>query len=1080
MAFPQTPLGIAVELLINGTWTDVSTDVRSQGGTDAITISRGITSSGGMVADRGTCSLTLDNNSGKYSSRNPTSPYFGYLGRNTRVRVAAAYGAPWLSVLEAGGQRASTPDAAILDIAGDLDIRADIEPAVWGDYRGGSDSFDAPSYTEICGKWTNPGQGSWALLLSDQGQLVLVWSTTGANQVSAWSTPVILPPFTRQSVRVTLDVDNGAGGFTATFYTSSTPGTAGPWTQVNQVMGTGVTSIFNSTSPAEVGDLSTVGYVSLAKKIFSVEVRNGIGGTVVANPNFEAQAVGATSFNDTAPSPRPWTATAGAITNKYRRFTGEVSSWPPQWDTGGKDVTTPITASGLIQRLGQRKASLQSTLTRRLTNTTSMLAYWPMEDGSGATQAASPLPGVKPLAVSGLTFASDSSLAGSGALPQLAPPSSLTGSVPVAAVGDWHVEMVYKLDTLPAAPTLMFQVNLSGGTAATVQVLVGVAVVRVQALDASGTVLGTFDTTPNNFTDNWGRLQILTSTSGGTVTLTAWWLVIGAPTNWNVSTAFAGTPGRVTSVSGSWGTGFADLRIGHIGVMPQSVAAGSSPYDNADKGFDGESAAARLARVASEQNITMSVAAHAADTELVGPQPQETLTNVLQAAAQADEGLLYEARESLGLRFRGRRSLENQPSLDLPYVATPQVLIAPLTPVDDDQGTLNDSTVNRTGGSWGRSVVITGALSTQDPPGGVGLYDENITENLHSDDQTQPHAAWRTYLGTWNEARFPQVNIELAKNPALIPGVARIDTGSRIRITPPLIPQLPPDPIDNMVLGYMETLAQFSWRIGFACVPYGPYRTAVTDDYLLGRVDTDGSTLAASALSTDTTISVATPGLLWTTDPFHAPWNIRVGGEVMRVDAVGSIINTNPYLDTSAAGWTATGATAPWSTAQLHPDGAAGALFITPNGSSASGGANAALSAVGTITAGASYVACLWAYSPGGWSDLRPCVDWYDASGTLLSSGLGSATSVPAGAWTFITQTLVAPASASRAVMRARHGGTPASSNTWYAWGIRLLPVITTPASPQTFQVTRSRNTVVKTQSSGADVRLDQPATVAL
>jgi hypothetical protein len=68
MAFPQSILPIAVELQINGVWTDVSADARGTDGTSAITIQRGITSSGGTVADRGTCSLTLDNNSGKYSS----------------------------------------------------------------------------------------------------------------------------------------------------------------------------------------------------------------------------------------------------------------------------------------------------------------------------------------------------------------------------------------------------------------------------------------------------------------------------------------------------------------------------------------------------------------------------------------------------------------------------------------------------------------------------------------------------------------------------------------------------------------------------------------------------------------------------------------------------------------------------------------------------------------------------------------------------------------------------------------------------------------------------------------------------
>lgn len=1082
MAFPQSILPISVELQINGVWTDVATDARGTDGTSAITISRGITSSGGTVADRGTCSLTLDNNSGKYSSRNPLSPYFGYLGRNTPLRISVAYGTPWLGVSEGGTERASTPDATVLDIAGDIDVRADIEPAVWGDYRdhvGGANLGD----TELLGKYgATVNQRSWRLVLADSGRLNFAWSVDGtsATVVQAESDPIMLPPFSRLSVRATLQVNNGAAGNTVTFYTSTTPGTAGPWTQLGSpVVTAGITSIFNSTSPLEIGDLSNTLFVSLAKKVFAAEVRSGIGGTIVANPGFETQTVGATSFTDTAPSARTWTVTAGALTNKYRRFTGEVSSWPPQWDTGGQDVTTPITAAGILQRISQRKSPLQSTLRRRIPTAPSVLAYWPMEDSGRATQAASPIAGVKPLRAAGLTWASDSSLAGSAPLPQVSPPSSVFGAVPAAPVGDWHVEMVFKLDTLPAAPTLMFQANLSGGTAATVQFWVGVAVARTQALDSSGSVISTIDVTPNNFTDGWGRLQIKTSTSGGTVTADAEWIVIGAPSVGLARITYSGTPGRVASVAGTWGTGFANLRIGHLGVFNVSDPG---VYDNADIAFDGERAAARLARVGAEQSIPMSVAAHSADTELVGPQTQDTILNVITSGAQADEGLLHEAREFLGLRYRGRRSLENLPSaLDLPYVATPQALIAPLLPVDDDQGTLNDSTVQRTNGSFSRSVVPTGALSNQDPPAGVGIYDENITLNLHSDDQTQHHAGWRTHLGTVDEARFPQINIELAKNPSLIPAAARIETGSRIRITAPLPAWLPPDPIDELVLGYTETIAQFSWRLSVACTPYAPWRTGALDDYVLGRLDTDGTTLTAGVTSAATSLSATvTAGPLWTVDPIDAPFNVRVAGEVMRVDAVGSIVNANPYLDTSGAGWTAAGGTAVWSAARLHPDGAKGGLLVTPDGVSVSGGASATRSAAGTVTAGASYIACLWAYSANGWTDVRPAVDWSDASGVFLSSSLGVGFNVPAGVWTFMRQTFVAPASSSMATMRVRHGTTAPASAAYTVWALRLIPVIASPSSPQPMQVTRGVNGITKAQLTGADIRLDQPMILAL
>lgn len=64
-------------------WTDVTADVRGD-----ITITRGRTSEGNQ-ADPGRCSLRLDNRAGNYSPRNPNGSYYGYLGRNTPLRVSA-------------------------------------------------------------------------------------------------------------------------------------------------------------------------------------------------------------------------------------------------------------------------------------------------------------------------------------------------------------------------------------------------------------------------------------------------------------------------------------------------------------------------------------------------------------------------------------------------------------------------------------------------------------------------------------------------------------------------------------------------------------------------------------------------------------------------------------------------------------------------------------------------------------------------------------------------------------------------------------------------------------------------------
>ncbi|MFP3986873.1 hypothetical protein U9R90_05100 [Streptomyces sp. E11-3] len=84
MAFPQTPLAITVELLLGGVWTAISTDLYAR---DDIVIKRGRSREGAQV-DTSTCELTINNVDGHFTPRNPASPLYGLIGRNTPLRVS--------------------------------------------------------------------------------------------------------------------------------------------------------------------------------------------------------------------------------------------------------------------------------------------------------------------------------------------------------------------------------------------------------------------------------------------------------------------------------------------------------------------------------------------------------------------------------------------------------------------------------------------------------------------------------------------------------------------------------------------------------------------------------------------------------------------------------------------------------------------------------------------------------------------------------------------------------------------------------------------------------------------------------
>ena len=128
-------------------------------------------------------------------------------------------------------------------------------------------------------------------------QFHLSTSSTGANTVANTLTTATAGLVT--AYRATLDVDNLAAGRTARYYPG--PSLGGPWTELpsSPVITAGVTTIFNSTSVMRLGTLGngTQGFIG---RIHRAEVRSGIDGAVVANPDFRSLAVGTTNFVDGA------------------------------------------------------------------------------------------------------------------------------------------------------------------------------------------------------------------------------------------------------------------------------------------------------------------------------------------------------------------------------------------------------------------------------------------------------------------------------------------------------------------------------------------------------------------------------------------------------------------------------------------------------------------------------------------------------------------------------------------------------------------------------------------------------------
>lgn len=83
-ATADTPVGPRVEIYVDEAWIDISPDVRSS---DKITTTGGRPDEASRI-QQNTCRFTLNNRDGLYSPRNPLSPLYGKIGRNTAVRVS--------------------------------------------------------------------------------------------------------------------------------------------------------------------------------------------------------------------------------------------------------------------------------------------------------------------------------------------------------------------------------------------------------------------------------------------------------------------------------------------------------------------------------------------------------------------------------------------------------------------------------------------------------------------------------------------------------------------------------------------------------------------------------------------------------------------------------------------------------------------------------------------------------------------------------------------------------------------------------------------------------------------------------
>jgi hypothetical protein len=222
------------------------------------------------------------------------------------LMVPARIATTRLRLPDVSGSYASTPNHASLQVTGDLSLRVDADLDSWLD----------GSIQQLITKYGSAGAISYALNVDSTGFARFQWSADGTNVLTATCTVPFVAEAGRVRLRADIDVDNGAAGRSIRFYTA--PSMSGPWTQLGStVTQAGVTSIFSGSAPLEVGSRGGGSTQTIKGSVYAAQVLNSAS-TVVANPDFTAQAYGATSFADS--TGKTWTVhgTAKLVGGTYR------------------------------------------------------------------------------------------------------------------------------------------------------------------------------------------------------------------------------------------------------------------------------------------------------------------------------------------------------------------------------------------------------------------------------------------------------------------------------------------------------------------------------------------------------------------------------------------------------------------------------------------------------------------------------------------------------------------------------------------------------------------------------------------
>lgn len=334
----------------------------------------------------------------------------------------------------------------------------------------------------------------------------------------------------------------------------------------------------------------------------------------------------------------------------YYRFWGEISEWPVNATNPPKNSTVQVEITGIFGRW-ERDLPVISPLRRTILKATNLIAYWPMEDeGSNTQELEAASPATNPMNIKlAVDFASYSGVVGSKPVVGMGT-GAVDWKVPAYnAVGNQNVFFITN-GAVSADDTAIAYIHCGGGTLSSVAILAHTnGDLRIRSFDQDGVIATTTSYTgAHNINDRDVMVRVILANSGSDVN----WFV-------GVSSSLDADSSTDTSTTGTFTTrSFTRLRAGSYGSIGipigQTAVFNGNPTNvtaifEALRGYRGETTGTRYLRICAENGVAARIVGDPGSTPRMGPQPIDTVREIIRDCANVGQALVFESRDEFGI-----------------------------------------------------------------------------------------------------------------------------------------------------------------------------------------------------------------------------------------------------------------------------------------------------------------------------------------------------------------------------------------------------------------------------------------------